>query len=83
MKNTHTVHYVFSEGEEVRLKADPDRTKLIVVALHTQNFGNSYTVSNGISYTGVHCDYELESLTESGSVSKRAGFGNSQNRETK
>lgn len=70
-----TVNYAFAEGQEVRLKVDPEKTRLIVVAMHTQNGGSSYTVSNGISYTGIHCAYELESVESSGAGTKKAGFG--------
>ncbi len=52
------VKFKFNEADEVKLKVDSAETKLMVVALHSQNGGNSYTVSNG-EYTGLHCEYEI------------------------
>lgn len=55
----HSIEFEFKETQEVKLKADPEETKLMIVGLHHQNRGNSYTVSNGV-YTGIHSEYEIE-----------------------
>lgn len=68
-----TIDFEFEEGQEVRLKVDPDKMKMMVVGLHSQSGIQSYTIGNGL-YTGIHFGYEIESFNAKPKGARKAGF---------
>ena len=77
-----TIEFKYDEGQDVKLKADPEGTRLMVTSLIRQNGGNNYSVGNGL-YSGVHSEYELLPFnTEPEKKTRQTGFRKSDHNDS-